>query len=107
MAKQPGLLPSEASRRCAEHGIIQRYPAVFANKTSTWKRAGRVAVIDGYAGPGQYDDSTRGSPLLITDAANSSTSSAGARWSRRLDNCRPQSQTTSLRACQLLPAFAG
>ncbi|MGQ0773734.1 MAG: hypothetical protein ACT4NY_04840 [Pseudonocardiales bacterium] len=40
-----------------KHGILSRYPTVFASKTGVTGR--RVVLLDGYAGRGQYED---GSP---------------------------------------------
>lgn len=60
-----------AQRRAAaafKHGILARYPAVFAGKAGS-VTAGRVTFLDGYAGPGSYDDGSPGSPLLFVRAA--------------------------------------
>jgi three-Cys-motif partner protein len=62
-----------AERRAAaafKHGILKRYPVVFASKAGS-VTAGRVAFLDGYAGQGQYDDGSPGSPLLFVQAAQS------------------------------------
>lgn len=50
-----------------KHGILSRYPVIFASKTG-WE--GRpVAFLDGYAGRGEYDDGSPGSPLLLAKTA--------------------------------------
>jgi three-Cys-motif partner protein len=50
-----------------KHGILTRYPVVFASKTG-WK--GRpVVFLDGYAGRGEYEDGTPGSPALLAETA--------------------------------------
>lgn len=55
-----------------KHGILQRYPVVFAAKAGS-VTSGRVVFLDGYAGSGQYDDGSPGSPLLFMRAARQST----------------------------------
>ncbi|MDQ4032260.1 MAG: three-Cys-motif partner protein TcmP [Actinomycetota bacterium] len=51
-----------------KHGILKRYPVVFAGKAGSIT-SGRVVFLDGYAGPGRYDDGSPGSPLLFVQAA--------------------------------------
>jgi three-Cys-motif partner protein len=46
-----------------KHGILQRYPVVFASKTGWGGRP--VVFLDGYAGRGEYRDGTPGSPALL------------------------------------------
>jgi three-Cys-motif partner protein len=50
-----------------KHGILKRYPVVFASAAG--QRAARVVLLDGYAGRGRYDDDTPGSPMLLLDTA--------------------------------------
>jgi three-Cys-motif partner protein len=50
-----------------KHGILGRYLPVFATKTGS--RAGQVVYLDGYAGPGLYDDGSEGSPALALHTA--------------------------------------
>lgn len=50
-----------------KHGILQRYPTIFASKTGA--RGRRVVLLDGYAGRGQYEDGSPGSPLLLARTA--------------------------------------
>lgn len=62
-----------AQRRAAaafKHGLLKRYPKVFASKAGSLT-SGRVVFLDGYAGPGRYDDGADGSPLLFVKAAQS------------------------------------
>jgi three-Cys-motif partner protein len=54
-----------------KHGILHRYAVVFASKAGSTTPGGRVVFLDGYAGPGQYDDGSPGSPLLFTRSARS------------------------------------
>ena len=51
-----------------KHGLLSRYPVVFASKAGS-VTSGRVVFLDGYAGPGRYDDGSSGSPLLFVRAA--------------------------------------
>lgn len=50
-----------------KHGILKRYPVVFASKTGWGGRP--VVFLDGYAGRGEYDDGTPGSPKLLAEHA--------------------------------------
>src|SRR5262249_55517685 len=50
-----------------KHGILSRYPTVFAAKTGV--ASGRVVFLDGYAGRGEYEDKVPGSPLLLARTA--------------------------------------
>lgn len=50
-----------------KHAILARYPVVFASKTGLGRP---VFFLDGYAGRGEYDDGTPGSPLLLAQKAN-------------------------------------
>jgi three-Cys-motif partner protein len=50
-----------------KHGILSRYPTVFASKTGWQGR--RVMFVDGYAGRGEYEDETPGSPALLLGTA--------------------------------------
>ncbi|MFC4950789.1 three-Cys-motif partner protein TcmP [Pseudonocardia sp. GCM10023141] len=54
-----------------KHGILSRYPVVFAAKTGAATAGQRVMFLDGYAGAGQYDDESPGSPLLFMEVAKS------------------------------------
>lgn len=68
-----------------KHGILERYPAVFATMTGSTSAQGRVVYLDGYAGPGRYDPEdgeelgAPGSPLLAVQ-----TATTVAKWSRLL-----------------------
>jgi three-Cys-motif partner protein len=61
----------EAQRPAAllKHGILRRYLRPFVQKTGSTSRHGRVAYIDGYAGPGVYDDGSPGSPAVAVETA--------------------------------------
>lgn len=58
---------STASR--VKHMLLLRHLPVFAMKTSIGMTARRVYHLDGYAGPGMYDDASPGSPLIAADGA--------------------------------------
>jgi three-Cys-motif partner protein len=68
-----------------KHGILTRYPPVFATMTGSTSTGGRVVYLDGYAGPGRYEPEpgeaigAPGSPLPAVQNA-----STVARWSRDL-----------------------
>jgi three-Cys-motif partner protein len=50
-----------------KHELLRRYLPVFVFKTGS--TTGRVAYIDGYAGPGVYGDGSPGSPAIAIDVA--------------------------------------
>lgn len=63
-----------ASRKSAavfKHGILSRYPVVFASKTGRKVDGNRVVFLDGYAGRGEYARGEPGSPLLLSRCAES------------------------------------
>jgi hypothetical protein len=47
--------------------VLQDYMAPYLAKVQKLGR--RILLIDGYAGPGLFDDGSRGSPLIMCDAA--------------------------------------
>lgn len=51
-----------------KHGILSRYPVIFASKTGWGGRP--VAFLDGYAGRGEYADGSPGSPTLLAATAS-------------------------------------
>jgi three-Cys-motif partner protein len=55
-----------------KHEVLHRYSTVFATMAGT--RTKRVLYLDGYAGPGKYDDGEGrdepGSPLLLVESAS-------------------------------------
>lgn len=59
-----------------KHKVLEVYGHIFARKTGS-----RVPVVllDGYAGPGRYDDGSPGSPELLLAAARACTTSPRAR----------------------------
>jgi three-Cys-motif partner protein len=48
-----------------KHAILNRYVTPFASKTGSRSERGRVAFIDGYAGPGRYEDESEGSGAML------------------------------------------
>lgn len=52
-----------------KHGIIKRYPVVFASKAGSAVKGRKVVFLDGYAGTGRYDDGSPGSPILFVQCA--------------------------------------
>lgn len=53
-----------------KHAIIDQYATPFASKTGSRSLDGRVSFIDGYAGPGRYDDGTEGSGAMLLRKAH-------------------------------------
>lgn len=58
-------LPSEL-----KHQIVNAYLGMFVGKTGAKSRDGRVGYVDGFAGPGLYEDKSQGSPMLAADVAD-------------------------------------
>lgn len=61
-----------------KHGVLKRYPTVFAAKTGL-SSGGKVVYLDGFAGPGRYEpregqtEGDKGSPLLAVQTAGALT----------------------------------
>lgn len=51
-----------------KHGILTRYVPPFVEKTGSTAVRGRVVVLDGYSGPGEYEDGSPGSPLVMVQS---------------------------------------
>lgn len=45
-----------------KHAVLDQYLTPFTMKVGSTSESNRVAFVDGYAGPGMYDDQTPGSP---------------------------------------------
>lgn len=60
-----------------KHGILRRLPAAFATRTGAWSAGRRVVFLDGYPGPGQFDDGTPGCPLLMAADARTPAGRSG------------------------------
>ncbi|MGO4635032.1 three-Cys-motif partner protein TcmP [Streptomyces sp. 2RAF24] len=60
---------SKKAAAVLKHAILDKYVVPFASKVGKYARDGRVVYLDGYAGPGRYDDGTPGSPALILESA--------------------------------------
>jgi len=52
-----------------KHELLVRYLRVFVQKTGSTAPGHQVAFLDGYAGPGAYEDGNRGSPAIAIDVA--------------------------------------
>jgi len=52
---------TKKSAAVLKHAIIDQYATPFASKTGSTSLDHRVAFIDGYAGPGRYEDGEEGS----------------------------------------------
>lgn len=60
---------SKKAAAVLKHALLDKYVVPFASKTGKHAPDGRVVYLDGYAGPGRYDDGTPGSPALILESA--------------------------------------
>lgn len=52
-----------------KHAALAKYAPIYANKVGKWSPGHRVHLLDGYAGPGWYDDDSPGSPALLLGTA--------------------------------------
>lgn len=68
MSSNEDFFAQQRAAAAFKHGILKRYPAVFAGKAGSIT-SGRVVFLDGYAGAGRYEDGSPGSPLLFVQAA--------------------------------------
>lgn len=60
---------SKSAAAVLKHGILTRYLPPFISKVGSTSAGNRVALLDGYAGPGRYGDNTPGSPALLAETA--------------------------------------
>ncbi|MFG3699904.1 three-Cys-motif partner protein TcmP [Micromonospora sp. NPDC047620] len=68
MSANEDFFRSRKAAAVLKHGILKRYPVVFASKTG---RGNPVVFLDGYAGRGEYEEEgEEGSPLLLSRAAD-------------------------------------
>lgn len=51
-----------------KHALLSRYVRPYFSKTASRSPHGRGMYIDGYAGPGSYDDEAHGSPVVAVEA---------------------------------------
>jgi three-Cys-motif partner protein len=61
------------SKRAAavlKHEILRQYVIPFVSKVGSNATGSRVVYLDGYAGPGRYEDGTPGSPALVLQSAS-------------------------------------
>ncbi len=58
---------AEAAR--LKHLILRKYLPPFISKVGYTATYGRVVIVDGYAGPGRYEDGSEGSPLILSGFA--------------------------------------
>ena len=56
---------SKKSAAVLKHAIINSYATPFGSKTGSTSKDNRVAFIDGYAGPGRYEDGSEGSGAML------------------------------------------
>lgn len=91
----------EAAKPAAtlKHGILHRYVRPYVQKVGSTSKGGRVAYIDGYAGPGVYDDGALGSPAVAVDIAKEIVDQAGT---TRIDGYFVERETASVDALRAL-----
>lgn len=56
---------SKKSAAVLKHAVLDSYITPFASKTGSTSIGSRVAFIDGYAGPGRYEDGKEGSGAML------------------------------------------
>jgi three-Cys-motif partner protein len=56
---------TKKSAAVLKHAIINQYATPFASKTGSTSLNNRVAFIDGYAGPGRYENGEEGSGAML------------------------------------------
>jgi len=61
---------TKKSAAVLKHAILDQYATPFASKTGSTSPGHRVAFIDGYAGPGRYDDGHEGSGSMLLRKAH-------------------------------------
>ncbi|WFE36964.1 three-Cys-motif partner protein TcmP [Micromonospora sp. WMMD998] len=66
MSANDEFFRSKKAAAVLKHGILKRYPVVFASKTG---QGNPIVFLDGYAGRGEYDGGEPGSPLLLSRCA--------------------------------------
>ncbi|MFC6019348.1 three-Cys-motif partner protein TcmP [Plantactinospora solaniradicis] len=69
MSSNDDFFATKKAAAVFKHGILSRYPVVFAAKAGMNVQHHRVTFLDGYAGRGRYDDGQPGSPLLLVQSA--------------------------------------
>lgn len=65
-----GFFRDEHGAAVLKHAIIRQYLHPFASKVGKNSPGNQVAYLDGYAGPGVYDDGSPGSPALAAETAS-------------------------------------
>jgi three-Cys-motif partner protein len=82
-----------------KHAILERYLPMFMWKTGSTAPGKRVAYVDGFAGPGLYNDGSPGSPAVAVDTARAIVGKDG---SERVDGYLVEENPES---CAALRAF--
>lgn len=67
MTSNDEFFRSQDTPAVLKHGILSRYAPVFASAAGS--KSSRVVLLDGYAGPGRYEDNSPGSPMLLMTSA--------------------------------------
>lgn len=64
-----GYFEEQRNAAFFKHAIQKRYFPTFVTKVGKYSPGHRVAYLDGYAGPGTYEDGSLGSPALALETA--------------------------------------
>ncbi len=76
MADNDAFFDEKKAAAILKHGVLRRYPAVFASKAGTLA-GGRVTLVDGYAGRGTYEDGSDGSPRILQTVGDYASAMSG------------------------------
>ncbi|MEU1812351.1 three-Cys-motif partner protein TcmP [Micromonospora aurantiaca (nom. illeg.)] len=60
-----GFFEGKKPAAILKHAIIDKYVSPFVGKTGLYSPGHRVAIVDGYAGEGRYDNGDEASPALL------------------------------------------
>ncbi|MGW6932928.1 three-Cys-motif partner protein TcmP [Lentzea sp. NPDC054927] len=77
----PGCDPFFVSKKSAavfKHSLLKSYFPKFAGKAGSTEVDKRLVYVDTHAGPGEYEDGTPGSPLLIAKNVTGMLGASGA-----------------------------
>lgn len=80
MAVPTGVLWERDPHTAAKHTLLRRYLSAWFPIMATQFRTGGITFLDGFAGPGEYTNSTESSPAIaMSQAVRSDVSGAGTR----------------------------
>ncbi|QOC90252.1 three-Cys-motif partner protein TcmP [Micromonospora craniellae] len=97
-----GFFEGKKPAAILKHAVIDKYVSPFAGKTGLYSPGHRVAVIDGYAGEGRYDNGDEASPALLLRKARELQG-----VNRQLEGYFVESDPTSLMKLRQMVAAEG